>query len=780
MARSRTPRNVDLRTFTGSFRSEVLLQQAIAGLLARMPNVTGVQILQGSQEYGKDVVFCIPGGLGERILCACVVKNCRITGNAARSTGARTILHQAEQALDTPHLDEVGRQVAVERIYVVTPYEIPPPTISSIAGALRKANGGVLFIGGAKLFELFRLYWPEYFVRESVALAHLESTSNQIARDKALADIAFQYNLGSIDKSIMNVYVYPIFTRVLCSYKLNVGRQELLPSRASLENGITRRDASSLAEKLRAISRYCQNAAQWGFCKADLAASFSRTVDQFCDLLPKELHVHGTQRPDKHDAQQKISFQKISQILALAGDVGRTFEDATAAIRQVLSTTLQISSLTVDDALGSEYSTFLTLCKFDEFVKSGTSDLVKATSDKAFVFSQAILDSGNSVMISAPAGYGKTSFCRWHALRDAEAFSTGLSQTIPIYVALHSISKEETPTFQETFLGRLGHSALLSQPEKDIPPENYERIRLYLDGLDEVPNEKRRHELIEVVRGGVEKHSNMQIVLAARDYVYGDWLSWLPRIFLSPFDDDQIRTLVSNWLGLESSEGERFMVELSRLPSLERVMRTPLLATLTILVYRQTGRLPENRARLYEMFVELLSGGWDLAKGVQRGSKFGSAVKIFVLKRLAYRMHKQGARELRQVDVATTARACLADAALARWEGLTDELLQDGLVVRSGRVFEFSHLSFQEFLAAKSLLGDPKPERINNILRDYLLGNNWWKEVLCFYVALSGQPRAVGEWIESTAVSLQGVKYQQRADLMRSVTESFPELKVEG
>jgi hypothetical protein len=39
------------------FESKILLQEAIAGLLSRMPNRAGVQILQGAQEYGKDIIF---------------------------------------------------------------------------------------------------------------------------------------------------------------------------------------------------------------------------------------------------------------------------------------------------------------------------------------------------------------------------------------------------------------------------------------------------------------------------------------------------------------------------------------------------------------------------------------------------------------------------------------------------------------------------------------------------------------------------------------------------
>src|ERR1044072_7214786 len=84
-----------------TFPTEELLQQAIAGLLVRMSGEFGiseVQILQGPQELGKDLIFYIPGGFGEPLLCACVVKNIKINGDVAKGSGARTIVFHAEQA----------------------------------------------------------------------------------------------------------------------------------------------------------------------------------------------------------------------------------------------------------------------------------------------------------------------------------------------------------------------------------------------------------------------------------------------------------------------------------------------------------------------------------------------------------------------------------------------------------------------------------------------------------------------------------------------------------
>src|SRR5258706_3459332 len=159
------------RTKPFRFDSENLLQQAIAGLLARMPNVTGVQILQGSQEYGKDIVFYVPGGLNERLLCASVIKTTKISGKVMSSSVARTVLLQAAQALDTLHVVGNGQEEYVRLVYVITPYPIEPAAISAIQGALKEKRGQVTFIGGPTLFEPMTKYRPAFAADEADAIS---------------------------------------------------------------------------------------------------------------------------------------------------------------------------------------------------------------------------------------------------------------------------------------------------------------------------------------------------------------------------------------------------------------------------------------------------------------------------------------------------------------------------------------------------------------------------------------------------------------------------------
>ena len=55
------------------------------------------------------------------------------------------------------------------------------------------------------------------------------------------------------------------------------------------------------------------------------------------------------------------------------------------------------------------------------------------------------------ILITAPAGFGKSSFCRARALRDAETFLGGTGKVIPILVQLHTLSARVVSDFQKHF-----------------------------------------------------------------------------------------------------------------------------------------------------------------------------------------------------------------------------------------------------------------------------------------------------------------------------------------
>ena len=99
-----------------------------------------------------------------------------------------------------------------------------------------------------------------------------------------------------------------------------------------------------------------------------------------------------------------------------------------------------------------------------------------------------------------------------------------------------------------------------------------------------------------------------------------------------------------------------------------------------------------------------------MAKRVQRGSKIGMDVKMMILKRLAYRAHLQGKKQFDDRVLKDIVSSTIISDSKDYWRIVKEELLQDGLLRLTGSMLAFSHLSFQEYLAAKDMVGDPQAQ----------------------------------------------------------------------
>ena len=119
------------------------------------------------------------------------------------------------------------------------------------------------------------------------------------------------------------------------------------------------------------------------------------------------------------------------------------------------------------------------------------------------------------------------------------------------------------------------------------------------------------------------------------------------------------------------------------------------------------------------------------------------------------------------------------------WEQFLQDVVEDGLLVRVGTALTFSHLSFQEFLAARDLR-DPMGTRPKQALSWYFNGNDWWREVLSFYVTLSDRPGEIDEWLikraiaSSTTVSDLEARVQHLRDALKAAFPAYNETSAVG
>jgi sulfatase modifying factor 1 len=140
----------------------------------------------------------------------------------------------------------------------------------------------------------------------------------------------------------------------------------------------------------------------------------------------------------------------------------------------------------------------------------------------------------------------------------------------------------------------------------------------------------------------------------------------------------------------------------------------------------------------YEQCVALLSEIWDQRRGVERAARFTPAQKRSLLTALAAHLQSSGTRvfEGGELFAALDDLAPLAGVAAADAPALVDEILaHSGLLRRKSRsAYDFVHLSFQEYFAARDFLARGAGDELLAHL-----GEAWWREVIRLYAAMAPQ-----------------------------------------
>ncbi|MBU2550774.1 MAG: metallophosphoesterase, partial [Proteobacteria bacterium] len=146
-------------------------------------------------------------------------------------------------------------------------------------------------------------------------------------------------------------------------------------------------------------------------------------------------------------------------------------------------------------------------------------------------------------------------------------------------------------------------------------------VLVILDGLDEVPDPKRRRAVHEAVLGfaSVHAHEKNRYLVTCRGYAYQE-AGWRLDDFrehtLAPLDEERIDRFITGWyeeivrLGWKSrADGKKLIEHLQtsiRRTDLSPLAGNPLQLTMMASLHFSWGRLPDDRAELYQEMVRLL------------------------------------------------------------------------------------------------------------------------------------------------------------------------------
>ncbi len=394
-------------------------------------------------------------------------------------------------------------------------------------------------------------------------------------------------------------------------------------------------------------------------------------------------------------------------------------------------------------------------------------------------------DNPRLVITGAP-GCGKTTYLYVIASTLARGLLTGQTETaqkllglpaplpLPIYISLgdynrYRVSPPATADPEHGTLLAYARYALIRQlGGLHLPRDFFERLLtqgqtcvFLLDGLDEVVEERHR----QIVSGDVENLSYIddigRMVVTSRTRAYvGE--SKLPPTFrraeVQPMTPEQVHELARRWCTAvydpvdAPNETAQLQAEIDRLEAHRRargeerrLADTPLLVTIIAIVHYNDKQLPEQRAALYKSCIHVLLAETHHTKGEARhdledwGGNEEDKRELLTL--LAFEMMSAGEKAGRTVQEGTLKSWLRPRVARRKGEAAAEETLRDflqamaeraSLLNERDRVYEFIHLSFQEYLCATYLAHElPDAAAIVEFLRDKgRLSDSWWRETI--------------------------------------------------
>jgi hypothetical protein len=259
---------------------------------------------------------------------------------------------------------------------------------------------------------------------------------------------------------------------------------------------------------------------------------------------------------------------------------------------------------------------------------------------------------------------------------------------------------------------------------------------LLLDGLDELKaahKAKIRNEIVTLGRW----LTTSKIILSCRSGDYVEQMDGFAVFEICPLDKKKMLSINEKWLGPDNTE---FVKCLQKVPYFD-VGDRPLLLTQLLFIYKRYGYLPEQPTQIYAKLINLLLEEWDAERGVKRDSKYAGftpAKKAEFLAALAYLLTYSLDKTMFKEDDLVKAYVLICD----RFKLPRNEATQvaheiqthTGIVVLGPKdIYEFCHLSLQEYLAAEYIVKSPLDQNITRYLSKY-------SAPLAIAVALSSHP----------------------------------------
>jgi NACHT domain len=335
------------------------------------------------------------------------------------------------------------------------------------------------------------------------------------------------------------------------------------------------------------------------------------------------------------------------------------------------------------------------------------------------------------IVVAADVGAGKTSLLQMLSIQLLRrSLEAGSEEILPLLIPLHRLP---IVAFEQEDLLPAIKDYLISEGLPSPDWQSTSRYLLLLDGFDEIP--------VSYFSGGkafkVLQKVFPKIVITSRPSRLPD-VSDFAFFHLRPFDAQDIQVFLRKWFGGDYEAPKRIHEKIQGDSVLRIFCRTPLMLTLFAILAERLplGQLPTRRTGVYSEIADLLLGKWDELRGVQ--NVYTTDLKSFALEDIAFGLQERGERRFAEPLLETKAREVLGSAAArgaggSKWLFARELIFRSSLLRPSGKNhLEFSHLSFQEYFAAKKISRSPDRALLLRTMFD-----DWWRGTWTFFFGMS-------------------------------------------
>lgn len=404
--------------------------------------------------------------------------------------------------------------------------------------------------------------------------------------------------------------------------------------------------------------------------------------------------------------------------------------------------------------------------------------LIKSTPDKNDDFSMEkltrkgigkILGSNNKLAILAKPGGGKSTLIKRIAI--AYAFPKRRKEIndelpdkdwFPIFLRCRDIEDKINLSITEII------SSIPSRAEINYCLDDFNQLvsdslqsgkaLLLIDGLDEISEDKNRIAFVNQLRTFIATYPSIGIVITSREagfrVVAGSIATYCENYRVSNLIEPEIEALSVKWHKAIIDDSENTIKEAKKVSEIiirdariKVLAENPLLLTTLLFVKRWAGYIPTKRSVLYQEMIKLLLVTWNVEGHEQLDIEETEPQLAYV----AYWMTKNGQQTITEEEL----KLCLIESRKQMPEilGYTKISPADfikrvefrsSLLIMSGhrrlesghlvQIYEFLHLSFQEYLTAKAIVKRFVPQyeasqKMLDIIKPNV-NNVSWKEVI--------------------------------------------------